>query len=49
MKRQNPLQKATRRIETEYRSNPERLRKACYEMTGIDVAETTTTDRRESA
>lgn len=36
-------------IEAEYRSNPERLRKACYELTGIDVAETVTTDRRESA
>ena len=36
-------------IEAEYRANPERLRKACYEMTGIDVAATVTTDRRETA
>ena len=36
-------------IEAEYKANPERLRRACFEMTGIDVAETTTTDRRESA
>lgn len=36
-------------IEAEYRGNPDRLRKACYELTGIDVAETVTTDRRESA
>ena len=33
-------------IEGEYRANPDRLRKACYELTGIDVAKTTTTDRR---
>ena len=30
--------------QAEYRANPERLRKACFEMTGIDVAETVTTD-----
>ena len=36
-------------IEAEYRSNPERLRKACFELTGIDVAATVTTDRRETA
>ena len=36
-------------IEAEYRANPERLRKACFEMTGIDVAATVTTDRRETA
>lgn len=35
-------------IETEYRANPERLRKACFEMTGIDTAKTVTTDRRET-
>lgn len=34
-------------IEIEYRSNPDRLRKACFEMTGIDAAETVTTDRRK--
>lgn len=34
-------------IEAEYRANPERLRKACYEMTGIDVASTVTVKRRE--
>lgn len=33
----------------EYRANPERLRKACYEMTGIDTAKTVTTDGRETA
>ena len=36
-------------IEAEYRGNPDRLRKVCYETTGIDVAETVTTDRRETA
>ena len=36
-------------IEAEYRGNPDRLRKACYETTGIDVAKTVTTDRRETA
>ena len=36
-------------IEAEYRGNPDRLRQACREMTGIDVAETVTTDRRETA
>ena len=36
-------------IESEYRGNPDRLRKACYEMTGIDTAQTVTTDRRETA
>lgn len=36
-------------IEAEYRGNPDRLRKACFEMTGINVADTVTTDRRESA
>lgn len=36
-------------IEAEYRANPERLRKACYELTGIDVAETVTTDRKEES
>lgn len=34
-------------IEAEYRSNPERLRKACIELTGIDVADTVTADRRD--
>ncbi len=36
-------------IEYEYRSNPDRIRAACYELTGIDVAQTVTTDRRERA
>lgn len=30
-------------IATEYRNRPERIRKACYELTGIDVAATVTT------
>ncbi len=34
-------------IEAEFRANPERLRKECYELTGIDVARTVTTDKRE--
>ncbi len=34
-------------IEAEFRANPERLRAACYELTGIDVARTVTTDKRE--
>lgn len=29
-------------IEAEYRAKPERIRKACYELTGIDVAEVVT-------
>ena len=33
----------------EHRANPERLLKACFELTGIDVAATVTTDRRETA
>lgn len=32
-------------IEAEYDANPDRLRKACYELTGIDVAETVTKER----
>ena len=36
-------------IEAEFGRDPEKLREACYELTGIDVAKTTTTDRRESA
>lgn len=36
-------------IEAEYHGNPDRLRKACYELTGIDTARTVTTDRRETA
>lgn len=31
--------------EAEYDANPDRLRKACYELTGIDVAETVTKER----
>ena len=34
-------------IEAEYGANPEKLREACYELTGIDVAKTVTTDRRK--
>lgn len=36
-------------IEGEYQSDPDKLREACYELTGIDVAKTTTTDRRDTA
>lgn len=32
----------------EHRANPDRLRKACYEMTGIDTAVVTTTDGKEA-
>ncbi len=32
-------------IEREYKCRPERIRRACYELTGIDVAATVTTQR----
>ena len=36
-------------IEAEFGRDPEKLREASYELTGIDVAKTTTTDRRDTA
>jgi hypothetical protein len=44
--RQATLQKAYRKIEAEYRMDPKRIRKACYELTGIDVAVITTKGER---
>lgn len=36
-------------IEAEFGRDPEKLREACYKLTSIDVAKTTTTDRRDRA
>lgn len=33
-------------VEREFSCKPDRIRKACFELTGIDVAMTTTTERR---